>query len=180
MNKVYKETFELKEIPFTDSRLEIDIKLYAKGMMEFASDADEAGITSIKEKLSGFVMLAIDTFAQEGCEYEAIHRQPILPVIIELLDKAGNTEPSFEVKNMYFTELHPADEDYKKIIEARKRIKPKEEPVSTGASNPVLDEIKTKLANGEFGKVEAIKYYVAQTGVGLAEAKKEVEQILGK
>lgn len=267
MVKVYKEEFELKDIPFADKKLEIEIKLYVKGMMEFMSDADGEGITYIKGKLSVFVMSAISMFAQEGCEYEAIHRRPILPVMVELLNEAGDLEPSFEIKNIYFIEIHPVDEDYKKIIEARKRIKLKETTVSSvnesataasestninqtdtwtcpkcgesargqfcsscgthksildndnnissnqpdhrrlcpscgsnltdrpirikfcpkcgkmlsaGVSNKVLDEIKIKFANDEYGKVQAIKYYRDQTGASLSEAKKAVEQVLEK
>lgn len=137
MDKVYKKEFELRNIPFPDKKLEIEINLYAKGMMEFMSDADENDIANIIETLSELARLVIGSFALEGRGYEDVHRKPILPAIKELLNKTYGSESSFEIKNMYFTEIHPDDADYKKIIEARKRLRLNEKAVSS-ANNPTI------------------------------------------
>lgn len=181
MAKVYRETFELSDIPFSDKNLEIEIKLYAKGIIEFMSDSEEAGRAIVKEQISGRILSAIDMFAQKGCGYEIVHRQPVFSVVKELADKADNTKDIFDIKNIYFTELHPVDADYDRIIQARKGPIPKEVTDQAVQISPSpLDEIKIKLAGGEYSKIEAINIYRQQTGAGLAEAKTAIERMLGE
>lgn len=125
MANYYKEEFELEQIPFTDKELGIEITLFAKGIVEFTSSAEEERISSIKRDLSALISMIIATLGKDGVEYDDIQHRPFLPFMKEFLTESYKEDTTLELQNVYFTELHPSDDDYEKIIEAKRLRKQK-------------------------------------------------------
>lgn len=125
MANYFKEEFELERIPFTDNELGIEITLFAKGIVEFTSSAEEERISSIKRDLSALVAMIITTLGKDGVEYDDIQHRPFLPFMKEFLTESYKEDTTLELQNVYFTELHPSDDDYEKIIEAKRLRKQK-------------------------------------------------------
>lgn len=149
MGTIYREEFELKEIPYDDKTLGISITLYTKGVAEFQSDGDSVCIAEAKDILPGFMLSVLGLLAQEGCGYGDIHRQDIFPATKKLFDKTNKTDLSFEIKKVYFTEIYPSDADYPRIIEAIKENKTKEKNISekVGVVNEASDDRKAAKAD---------------------------------
>lgn len=133
MENLYREEFELEKIPFTDKELEIEITLFAKGIVEFTSSADGERISSTKQVLSALIAMIITTLGKDGAGYDDIQRRPFLPFMKEFLAESYEEDVSLELKNIYFTEIHPSDDDYIKIIEAKRLKKQKAASSSTAA-----------------------------------------------
>ena len=99
---IYKEDFEIKELPIIDKELGLDITLYAKGMVEFASDTDDLNIERSKQRLLSAIIMAVKSYAEAGNGYETISRKVLFPTIKDMFAKFDESVGSIELNKIYF------------------------------------------------------------------------------
>lgn len=199
--------FEFRDLAYNYAN-GVSISLSGTGRYTIASKSDlspedEAEINS--DFMSALTML-LGALAAENADHTTLpHKSDEFSELMH--DALSDTwQPhDRELKRVFFTALYPDEESVVKLIEAKKALSlrhvcpncgndltdnssavfcsvcgTKLEPPKTqpAGRTPVEEYI---LANfSEVEKVEAIKYYMQETGVGLAAAKAAVEQLYKK
>ena len=186
----------------------ISISLSGTGRYTVASKSDlssedEAEINS--DFMSALKML-LGALAAENADHTTIpHKSDEFSEL--MLDALSDTwqQHDWELKRVFFTALYPDEESVVKLIAAKKalslrRVCPNCGKAQTDNSDAVfcsacgarIESLKTQpaartsveeyiLANfSEVEKIEAIRYYMQETGAGIAAAKAAVEQLYKK
>lgn len=112
-----KIDFAFNNLSYHDHPLEITVSMTVKGYISYTI-SDEAAPD--EAKLKEAVSQAVLELSDHDISYDMIHRErsTVLQTIQEHMDLYGVEA----ILDLSFTEIHPADQDFLRIAEARRRI----------------------------------------------------------
>ena len=148
MGDLAKRDFSLEGIVYQDKTLGITISLVVRGHIEFTCEADAETAKKTSDELITNFLAVLNMLSEAGTGYEELPAQDYLPFMKEMFDHDPELAAELEIISYKILEIHPAEEDYARILQARReraahtpeseveRAQEPEQPISASTPAP--------------------------------------------